>query len=126
MQETGGDNFRRSCREKQLWVGKKIGRKPESFLPILGLDSLPNQLELKPHTESHVERSSIRRWFVKVHIQHASRGFEVLIDEPDGTAIEHVEEVSNKAELGSFTQHPRIIRVQIELSKEGRPAQRTT
>ena len=98
------------------------------FLP-LSFDPLPNQLELKPHAEPHVERSpepSYGKRFVKVHIQHARGGLEVLIDDPDWTTVEDVEEVSNKAELGSLAQNPRIIRVEIELTKEGRPAQRTT
>lgn len=56
-------------------------------------------LELESHPKPHVEGRPKAIWerrFVKVYIRHASRSLEKLIGDSDWTAVEDVEEISNK------------------------------
>ena len=71
-------------------------------------------LELKPQSESHVERKVEQRGLKEVWIRLAQGAFRILVPQANRLRVEDVEEVSNEAELHPLVNVIRIIGVKIE------------
>ena len=71
-------------------------------------------LELKPQSESHVERKVEQRGLQEVRIRLAQGAFGILVLQANRLRVEDVEEVGNEAKLHPLVDVIRIIGVKVE------------
>jgi hypothetical protein len=92
-----------------------IGQKVREKIRIFSLPELNEvSLELKPQSESHVERKIEQRGLQEVRIRLAQSAFGILVLQSNRLRVEDVEEVGNEAKLHPLVDVIRIIGVEIE------------
>lgn len=97
--------------KRSVVIDEKVREKIRIF-------SLPERnevgLELKPQSESHVERKIEQRGLQEVRIRLAQSAFGILVLQANRLRVEDVEEVGNEAKLHLLVDVIRIIGVEIE------------
>lgn len=68
-------------------------------------------------------RQTDNRWLQEVRIVCAKIQLAELIRQPQAPVVSDVKEVGDKADSRAVVDHPRIIRVEIELGKERRTSE---
>ena len=97
--------------KRSVAIDEKVREKTRVFsLPELNEVGL----ELKPQSESHVERKVEQRGLQEVRIRLAQRAFGILVLQANRLRVEDVEKVGNEAELHPLVNVIRIIGVKIE------------
>src|SRR5215467_126480 len=97
--------------KRSVAIAQKVREKTRVFsLPELNEVSL----ELKPQSESHVERKVEQSRLQEVRIRLAQGAFGILVLQANRLRVEDVEEVGNEAELHPLVNVIRIIDVKIE------------
>jgi len=97
--------------KRSVAIDQKVREKIRIFsLPELNEVSL----ELKPQSESHVERKIEQRGLQEVRIRLAQSAFGILVLQANRLRVEDVEKVGNETELHPLVNVIRIIGVKIE------------